>query len=75
MGKEEMAEIGSIIADVVKGTEQAPTQKDPSVKSKAKYIIKPGVKEKAIERVKAIMDRFPVYPQLDLDLLKKAFVE
>jgi glycine hydroxymethyltransferase len=74
MGTEEMAEIGSIIAHVVKGTQQAPTEKNPSLKSKAKYSLDPAVKEQAIQRVKKIMDRFPVYPQLDLEFLKKAFV-
>jgi len=75
MGEAEMEEIGSIIALVLKGTTQAPTEKDPSVKSKAKYVIEPSVKTQALERVKKLMDRFPVYPQLDLALLKEAFVD
>ena len=74
MGEAEMEEIGSIIALVLKGTIQAPTEKDPSVKSKAKYLIEPAVKAEALERVKKLLDRFPVYPQLDLPLLKEAFV-
>jgi len=74
MGEAEMEEIGSIIALVLKGTSQAPTEKDPSVKSKAKYLIDPAVKAQAIERVKKVLDRFPVYPELDLALLKDAFV-
>jgi glycine hydroxymethyltransferase len=75
MGEAEMEEIGSIIALVLKGTIQAPTEKDPSVKSKAKYLIEPAVKAEAVERVKKLLDRFPVYPQLDLSLLKEAFVD
>lgn len=74
MGKEEMAELGSIIAAVIKGTSQAQTEKDPAKKSKAKYIIDPAVKTEAIGRVKKLLDRFPVYPELDLELLKKAFI-
>jgi glycine hydroxymethyltransferase len=33
------------------------------------------VKTEAIDRVKKLLDRFPVYPELDLDFLKKFFVE
>jgi glycine hydroxymethyltransferase len=75
MGVEEMAELGSIIAMVLNGTSQAPGEKDTSKKSRSKYIIDPGVKTEALQRVKKLLDRFPVYPQLDLALLKKAFVD
>jgi len=74
MGPAEMEEIGAIIALVLKGTTQALNEKDPSKKSKAKYLIDPEVKNQAISRVKAVSDRFPVYPELDLPLLKDAFV-
>jgi len=74
MGKAEMEEIGSIIALVLKGTSQAPGEKNPAVKSKAKYLIEPAVKAEALDRVKKVLDRFPVYPELDLPLLKEAFV-
>jgi len=74
MGEAEMAEIAAIIADVVKGTKQAPDKKDPSKNSKAKYIIDEKVKTGVTERVKRLMDKFPVYPELDLQLLKKYFV-
>ena len=74
MGEAEMAEIAGIIADVVKGTKQAQDKKDPSKSSKAKYIIDEGVKTKVQERVKALMEKFPVYPELDLQLLKSFFV-
>jgi glycine hydroxymethyltransferase len=75
MGEADMEEIGSIIARVLKATTQAPTEKDPSVKSKAKYLIEPAVKAQALERVKKLLDRFPVYPELNLPLLKEAFVD
>ena len=74
MGPAEMKEIASIMAFVLKGTTPAATAKDPSVKSKAKYAVDPAVKAEAIERVNAITERFPVYPQLDLALLKQAFM-
>jgi len=67
MGKPEMDEIASIMAQVLKGTA-------PSGESKAKYTVDPQVKAAAIERVKSLLDRFPVYPELDLAMLKQAFV-
>jgi len=75
MGAAEMEEIASIMELVLKNTSPAPGEKDPSIKSKAKYILSAGTKPQSVERVKALLDRFPVYPQLDLALLKKAFVE
>jgi hypothetical protein len=74
MSKPEMDELGSIIALVLKNTIQAPTPKDPAVKSKNKYIIDAKAKLQALERIKIIQDRFPVYPGLDLKFLKEAFV-
>jgi glycine hydroxymethyltransferase len=75
MGKAEMDELGSIITLVLKNTSPAPDAKDPAKKSKAKYLIEAKVKAEALDRVKKLLDRFPVYPQLDLNLLKEAFVE
>jgi glycine hydroxymethyltransferase len=75
MGKAEMEELGEVIALVLKGTSQAQDSKDPAKKSKAKYIIDEKVKAEALVRVKKLLDRFPVYPELDLELLKRAFVK
>jgi len=74
MGDAEMAEIGALIADVTKATTQSPDNKEPSKNSKAKYSIDANAKARIHERVKSLMDRFPVYPELDLELMKKAFV-
>jgi glycine hydroxymethyltransferase len=73
MGTAEMEELGSIIAMVVKNTRPAQDSKDPAKLSKAKYVLPGAVKTEALERVKKILDRFPVYPELDLDLLKEGF--
>jgi glycine hydroxymethyltransferase len=73
MGQVEMNDISSLIADALKGTTQAPNKKDPSKNSKAKYILETSVKSRIHEQVKTLMDRFPVYPELDLELLKKTF--
>jgi len=85
MGEAEMTELGALLATVIKGTIQAYgtgaepqsgggsslSVKEPSKKSKAKYIINDAVKREVHARVKSLMDRFPVYPELDLELLKK----
>jgi len=75
MGEAEMTELGELIAKVVKGTTQAQDAKDPSKKSKAKYIVNEVVKSEVHTRIKSLLERFPVYPQLNLDLLKKYFVQ
>jgi glycine hydroxymethyltransferase len=74
MGPAEMEELGGIIALVLKGTSPAPEARDPDKQSRAKYVIDPGAKTEALDRVQKLLSRFPVYPELDLDLLKKAFM-
>jgi glycine hydroxymethyltransferase len=74
MGETEMAEIGALLAKVIKGTTQGKDKKDPSKNSKAKYNIDADVKNEVHAGVKALMEKFPVYPELDLELLKKYFV-
>jgi glycine hydroxymethyltransferase len=74
MGANEMSEIGGLLADIIKGTAQLPDKKDPSKNSKAKYTIDVNVKAGILERVKILMDKFPVYPELDLEFLKEYFV-
>jgi len=73
MGEAEMTELGELIAKVIKGTTQAQDAKDPSKKSKAKYTVSEAVKSEVHERVKSLLGRFPVYPQLDLEFLKRNF--
>jgi glycine hydroxymethyltransferase len=65
MGKTEMEEIGCIIALILKNTSPA--------SGKAKYVIREPARAEALDRVKKLLDRFPVYPELDLVLLKQAF--
>ncbi|MDR0513249.1 MAG: glycine hydroxymethyltransferase [Treponema sp.] len=74
MGAAEMEELGSIIALVLKNTKPAPNAKDPSKTSRSMYNIEEAAKTQALERVKKLMVRFPVYPQIDLQFLKEAFL-
>ncbi|MDR1073038.1 MAG: glycine hydroxymethyltransferase [Treponema sp.] len=75
MGAAEMEEIGGVIARTLKNTAQAPDVKDPSKKSKAKCRIAEEVKTEAALRVKELLDKFPVYPELDLNFLKQVFTK
>jgi glycine hydroxymethyltransferase len=74
MGPAETEELGAIIALVLKNTLPAPDNKNPAKKSKARYVINEPAKAEALSRVEALLSRFPVYPELDLELLKRAFV-
>ena len=74
MGKPEMEEIAGVITAVLSGTKAAPGKK-AGEKSKAKYEIDPAVKANALEQVGKLLARFPVYPELDLEFLKKHFGE
>jgi len=74
MDEAEMTELGELLAKVIKSTKQAKDAKDPAKNSKAKYIIDEAVKSEVHLRVKKLMDRFPVYPELDIEFLKKHFV-
>ncbi|MCL2804999.1 MAG: glycine hydroxymethyltransferase [Treponema sp.] len=74
MGEAEMTELGVLLAKVIKGTTQAKVTSATAKYSKAKYNIDSNVKNEVHSRVKTLMDRYPVYPQLDLELLKKYFV-
>ena len=75
MGEKEMKEIASIIKLVLANTkpEISALGENAGKPSKAKYAIDNKVKEKARARVKNLLDRYPVYPQLDLALLQKYF--
>jgi glycine hydroxymethyltransferase len=73
MGPAEMEELGAIISLVLKNTSAAPDGKNPAKKSKAHYVITEAAKKEALERVKSLLSRFPVYPELDIELLKQVF--
>jgi glycine hydroxymethyltransferase len=74
MGGAEMEELGAIISLVLKNTSAAPDSKNPAKKSRARYVIAEDARKEALERVGTLLSRFPVYPELDLEILKKAFV-
>lgn len=75
MGVEEVKEIASIIKLVLANTKPAIIESGDNAgkPSKAKYVIDDAAKASAKERVSALLNKFPVYPEIDLDFLKKAF--
>jgi glycine hydroxymethyltransferase len=66
MGAVEMREIAAIITQVLQNTT---AEQVSSGKSKAKYRIEEGAKSEASSRVRALVERFPLYPELDLGLI------
>ena len=75
MGEAEMAEIASIIALVLKNTRPAKITKGEKAGqlSKAKAITDEAVAQQARDRVVTLLDRFKLYPQLDLAFLQEYF--
>jgi glycine hydroxymethyltransferase len=72
MGVGEMKEISGIFKTVLDVTE--PTIVKSSGKpSQARYKIEKAPLQTAQGKVKDLLDRYPVYPQLDLDLLQRSF--
>jgi len=75
MGEPEMKEIASIIALVLKNTKPARITKGENAGSlsKAKAVTESGAAEEATRRVKALLDRFVLYPELDLTFLQENY--
>jgi len=72
MGVAQMKEIASIIHDVLANTKSAMT--DSGEYSKANFELSTEIKESIKGRVSALLKEYPVYPELDLELLVKHFM-
>lgn len=77
MGVEEMKEIASIIKLVLSNTKPKilTSGKNAGKPSKAKYELDPAVVEEATKRVKALLSRFVLYPELDLEFMQEHFAK
>ena len=75
MGNKEMEEIASIIAMVLKSAHPVKLTKGEHAGefSKNKAKAPESVMEEARSRIKALLDQFVLYPELDLDFLEKEF--
>ncbi len=70
MGPTEMREIASTLKHVLANVQPATTASGkPSL---AKYMLSPTVQKEAQQRVQSLLARYPLYPELDLDLLQEA---
>lgn len=67
MGKDEMKEIAAIFKLVLSNTKPMGTRSGEA--SKAKYKTDPKASEEANKRVAALLKPFPLYPELDLDMM------
>ncbi|GEP44724.1 glycine hydroxymethyltransferase [Brevifollis gellanilyticus] len=72
MGTEEMKEIAAVIKLMLASTKPEIIKKEgePEALSKAKFVIEPAAEKEARARVDALLSRFPVYPELDLEALR-----
>ncbi len=75
MGVSQMQEIAAITKLVLSRSkpETTTTGAGAGTPSKAKYSIEPAALREGKERVRALLQDFPVYPNLDLALLQKHF--
>jgi len=75
MGVPEMKEIAAILKLVLANTTANTIDSGPNAgkQSKAKYTIEAKAAEEARARIKGLLERFPVYPQLDLAFLQEHF--
>jgi len=71
MGASEMRGIASIMHSVLSHTTPG-TTKDGK-KSKARYLLDQTTREEASAKVRDILSKYPVYPEIDVTFLKKCF--
>ena len=72
MGPEQMQEIAAIMTLVLKNST---AEEGPKGRSKAKYHVDEVARSEAQARVHALLEQFPVYPQLDLSLISDFLAE
>ena len=68
-----MKEVADIIDFVLKGTKPGVTKEGKP--AKGKIVLDPEVQKQARERVNKLLNAHVLYPELDLDFLKKEFVK
>ncbi len=71
MGESEMREIAAIMHLVLSNT--SPTTTKDGKKSKARYVLDQAAREQASARVRDIISKYPVYPEIDLPFLQECF--
>ncbi|MBC7813864.1 MAG: glycine hydroxymethyltransferase [Burkholderiales bacterium] len=69
MGPSQMREIARLIRQVLANTTPALTSKGD--KSKANYILDAAIADEVKSGIGALLDNYPVYPELDMNLLRQ----
>lgn len=72
MGKEEMVQIADIIANILFKIQPAADAKTGG-KSKAKYTLDESIKADSVQKVRQILGKFVLYPEIDLSFFNKYF--
>jgi len=72
MGGEEMTEIADAVALVLKNTRRAilTSGKSAGTPSKREFELADSIEHQARDKVSTLLDRYPVYPQLDLNVFE-----
>ena len=70
MGETEMSEIANLVATVLRNIK--PEEIDGKI-SKAKYILAGEISNNIKQKVSNLLNRFTLYPELDLEFMKAAF--
>lgn len=75
MGEPEMKEIAAVLKLILSNTSAGILAKGANAgqPSKTKYVLDEPAKVEANSRVRALLERFQLYPQLDLELLQQHF--
>ena len=75
MGPEEMQEIAAMMGNVLSNARPFKLTKGKNAGqfSKIRYEVKDGILEDAQQRASNLLSRFPLYPELDLNVLQQAF--
>lgn len=75
MGAAEMKEIAACLKTVLSNTKPQPIESGlkAGTMSKARYLLDESVRNEVCARVRSLLERFPVYPELDLEVLVKYF--
>ena len=73
MDENDMKEVAGIIDTVLKGTKPGLTKEGKP--AKGKIVLDQAVEEEATGRVQKLLSKHVLYPELDLDFLKKEFVK
>jgi glycine hydroxymethyltransferase len=77
MGVAEMKEIAAILKLILSSTKASEITKgaNAGTMSRGKYVVEDAASKEGSKRIAALLERFPVYPEIDADFLKQHYAE